>query len=401
MFGIPYPATPDYASYLGISSHKTTKVKEFDDELFYRINPSNWYKYFPYKFEIHSIGGTVTTASVFSFNVSTGKSGMETTKEVGDTLQAEFHLPIPPQQISIQHIPATEATPTMGGIVEEVSYPTLFTITISGSTGMSVGSEGFGGSPANKWIGEKPAKSVYQRETYEELTGIANVAGRVANAALNTLDRVASLVTPEVTVPFSRYGSGVYTPDSGMEQEDDTAIDFWNPPTPANSSWGSRLLKSITSGFMEEGKKPSLYCNGFAIDHAMRQFFLMYQKNRAQDTWKAETALFFVDTKSNTRYRITPRSLNFSRTSDSPFTTTYSMVFRAWDLQDASMSSSTTTSAVDRLAPGGDLAEAYTVNAVSLYRQMRRVEMLASNPGRAAGQLAGSAINDAKGSYFG
>jgi hypothetical protein len=113
------------------------------------------------------------------------------------------------------------------------------------------------------------------------------------------------------------------------------------------------------------------------------------------------TALFFVDTKSNTRYRVTPRSLNFSKTADTPFTTTYSMVFRAWDLKDASASSLFNPSAVDRLGPGGDLSEAYTVNAVSLYRQMRKVEMLASNRGRAAGQLVGSAIDDAKGSYFG
>jgi hypothetical protein len=421
--GLPVPFTSKNIPTSNAQLENSTK-------LFYAVNPSNWFKYFPYKFEIGTLsssGGNQATGSreehkeigitkvesIYAFVTNTAKGENVSNKLVSSSfkLTHEFYLPIPPQQYSIQHIPATEATPTMGGIVEEVSYPTLFTITLSGSTGMSIsgGQMGSSGSSKEGFMDVSPIVSS-QRQTFDELMGISTVAGRVANAAMNSLERIGNLLTPENAVPFARGGTAVSTSDPNYPSSKDNksggpTADTWRHATmQEDGGWLKGLVDSITGPFAAKSKPPTLWTNGFALDHAMRQFFLIYQREKAKEVggWRApETALFFVDTKSNTRYRVTPRSLNFSRTADTPFTTTYSMVFRAWDLKDASASSAYNPSAVDRLSPGGDLAEAYTVNAVSLYRQMRKVEMLASNPGRAAGQLAGSAINDAKGSYFG
>lgn len=88
--------------------------------------PGDWYKIYPYQFVV-----------VDARNDKERKNG---TRYI-------YSLPLPPDSLSINMIPASSATATLGGVVEETSVSVFWQVQLTGTTGIAVGrptsSEGY------------------------------------------------------------------------------------------------------------------------------------------------------------------------------------------------------------------------------------------------------------------
>lgn len=305
----------------------------FKADLFYKINPSNWYQTFPYYFDIINSG-------------------------TGD-VNLRFFLPIPPQNMTVQHAPASEVHATLGGAVEETSLPMFYTITLAGTTGMSLS--------MSSAIGRLPN----QRKTFANLTGNKGIVGKVINDALGAISGVTSDIIGggEIPLPFFRQGSAVDTPKEGP-------VDPNAFPIPSEGGvakgFGEKMLSNLASAVgLIGGEDPQLLSNGFSWDHALRQFFLIYQREKAVNN---KLILKFTDVKANTEYRCVPKNLQFSRVAQSPFISNYAITLKCWDIKDPNKPDNTP---LDRFAAGGDLEQAFTITAANLVNGLKKVTLKA------------------------
>jgi hypothetical protein len=335
-----------------------------------KIFPNDWHKTFPYYFEI------MRTPSSFENSFDTGVfSALKTqTPPAADVSVMTFFLPIPPQSYTIQHLPATEAHATLGGVVEETSAPVFWSISLVGTTGVSLNSDG-------KALGSAPN----QRKSYEEMTG-AGMAGRIANAARGVVaDLTVNNLTSEVALPFQSYGSAVnVTKNSGVE-------DFAQKEPGKAKGFFERMKEIVGGGFAGEASDPSLLSNGFAWNEALKHFFLIYQREKAKNP---SLSLYFVDVKTNSRYRCIPRSVQFQKSSQSPYMTQYNIVLKCWDLK-AAENDSAKRATIDRFS--GDLQEAYTVNAVAMVSSVKKTLVKFNR----VKDIGGSFVRDSAGSFLG
>lgn len=307
--------------------------------MFYTIEPNDWYKTYPYYFQIKKTDFSLAT----------------------------FYLPIPPQQMSIEQVSAAEAHATLGGVVTEVSAPVFYMINLAGTTGMSLSAVGV----------NTPGSQVKQRQTFEELSGGTNIMAKFARSvAKNAEDLVGGFVTPEQTTPFFKYGSAVNTLKEKIEKPK-TPETWENLSEPQKGSEGlekawNSFKESVGGavraaiGNINDNKQASWYLNGFTWEHALRQFFLIYQRERGAGE---VLQLYFVDAKSNTRYACVPKRVQFTKTANTPFVSQYNISLKCWSDQDGGSLDATATSSkskeIDRFGDGGDLAEVYTVSVAA------------------------------------
>lgn len=359
--------------------------------LFHRFYPNDWYKTYPYYFEIVLDGMSMTKDAVLKpksysetvasdilgrsakiggvdFNADTSSGG-----NLPPAVVTRMYLPIPPQNLSIQSLNATEATSTMGGVVEEVSEQVFWMITLVGTTGLAT-------RVSNTRTAEGDRGELNQeletsgRSEYLDISGEGNLLGRTASTVISALDKATNLLalTPEVTLPFAKYGSAVQSPKDAIEQLTQDPSRQRDPMT----ELGNKLLSIGTSGIMGIEDKSSPYANGFAWDQMLRQFFLIYQREKAKRP--QDYALYFVDAKSNARYRCIPKAVQFSKTSSNPFISQYNITLKAWDLHGADDPNDPNRSA--RAKPSdrfnGDLKEVYSVNLTGVYSQIRKIWVL-------------------------
>jgi len=385
-----------------------------DTSLFYSIRPADWYKTFPFIFEISNGTESITAIetveerpplidpSWFPKSQDPNKMGSlfkprqaTVTKSHGTSPQ-RFFLPIPPQSMSVQFIPTAEATATIGGVVEETSAPVFATITLTGTTGVSITNKGMTRNESGAVI-----PNVSQRVSYDELTNQGNIISRVGNSVVNVIDEAVNLLalTPEKTLPFSRFGSAVRTPanpqattgggDSTivknlpLEAKGDPEVGYWQ-----------KVGAGALGGFLDSNIPASAFSNGYSWDHALRQFFLIYQRERAKNT---QLALYFIDVKSNNRWRCVPRAIQFTKSSSNPYQSNYNIVLKCWNLGEVDES-------VGRKNPQdrfkGDLREVYTVNALALWRRAQEVGTMMRRLEKSRDFLIEKVVSGAKGSYI-
>lgn len=327
---------------------------KLDRSLFYTVDPSKWYKTFPYYFEIREAVQEQSVDSIYARDLVTFNK-----QEAVFTPCMRFYLPVPPQHMALQQLPATEATATMGGVVEETTDPIFHTITLAGTTGMSLRSEGVATDGDQKEI------KINQRREFEEMAGTGSLFGRVAFTATEVADSTANLITPENSLPFARFGSAVNTPDS--KDLNKIPQDIKDTIT---ETWWERIKAQVSSGLFSSAENPTLFSNGYAWDHALRQFFLIYQREKAKKP--NDFRLVFVDVKSNTEYSCIPRAIQFTKSANNPFVSNYNIVLKCWDLADLSKDDlAVKFNATDRF--NGDLGEVYSVNATAIFGEIQNI----------------------------
>ena len=87
------------------------------------IDGEDWYKVYSYQF-------VITDSKAFG--------------SFGNKDEIIYTLPIPPQSMSVRMIPASQATATIGGVVEETNANVFWSLNMSGTTGIAVSRIGTG-----------------------------------------------------------------------------------------------------------------------------------------------------------------------------------------------------------------------------------------------------------------
>lgn len=324
-----------------LSSRITKTPPPFDGKLFYKFYPQDWFKQYP-----------------FSFQIRTVVDNTNALKAKDEAAIAICYLPIPPQSITVQQIASSVAHATIGGVVEEVSAPVFWTITLTGTTGLSMHT-----------VGDLP-EGIKGRATFADMTGNANLAGKLSKSLTGALSKVNPLnaAVPEETLPFGELNSSVPTPtnrDVGTKTGYVDKIDVTQPTGGAAgffTKMGNNLLKGLTQGLFSDTPDVTDHANGYAWDQLLRQFFLIYQKERCNNN---TLGLYFIDEKSNTAYQCVPRSVQFNKTAGNPFISQYTIILQCWNLRAAD--DLVTRIQIDRFDPkNGDLAEVYTVTSTQM-----------------------------------
>jgi hypothetical protein len=304
---------------------------DFSTNFYYNCSPADWYKLYPFVFQIRDITAKASSRS-------------RRTKDTDAGLQATFYLPIPPQSMTTQQLSTAIAHPTLGGVVEECSAPVFWTITLVGTTGMAMN-------------GSDKAPYTSGRRSFEDVSGQKGViAETAANLANKVLDTASSFITSEKSLPFGLNGSAVTTPQ-------DSVVTELVSSAASTSNWATQLAKAASAGLgggMAEEATP--FSNGFIWDHALKNFFLIYQRERAKNP---NLGLFFIDEKNRSAYRCVPRSVQFQKSSANPYVSMYTIILQCWDLKDSTEFKK--PEAIDRFDPNkGDLKEVYTVTSTAM-----------------------------------
>jgi hypothetical protein len=364
VFGSLSDAASAFKEGLGGSSSTHAKTN-FD--LFYDIRPNDWYKTYPFYFEI--------------------KKGKDTV--------ATFYLPIPPQQMSLQQVTTSEAYPTIGGVVTEVSPPVFYMITMSGTTGMSLNANGV----------SNPGSEVKQRQTFDDLAGGPGIGAKYARSLANNIESLANIITPEENVPFFKYGSAVSTLKEGISDNDAAVRKFESiTGTVSKTTIASAVAKIAGKmarafiGNIYDNKKASIYVNGFAWEHGLKQFFLIYQRERGNG---AVDGLYFIDAKNNNRYACVPKNVQFTKSVNIPYVSQYTIGLKCWsDVEGGKLNISDDKTAFHKIAAGnrfeGDLSEAFTVSAAAAITSFYRTRVKLAR----YKDIGGAMARDAGGSTF-
>jgi hypothetical protein len=132
------------------------------------------------------------------------------------------------------------------------------------------------------------------------------------------------------------------------------------------------------------------FSNGWAWSQALRQFFLIYQRERSLNP---SIQLYFSDYKSRTTYRCVPRSVQFQQNANAPYLINYTIILKCWNLIDANTEFGAQKD-VNRFDT--DLKE---VNTASIAGVVSKVGKLANSLNRLP-SVAGSFVRNSTGSFL-
>lgn len=288
---------------------------------------TDWYKTYPYRFVIKEISDSSAPAQLI------------------------YSLPIPPESLIIKPIYPSEAIPTMGGVVEEVSNVVFWQIAMSGTMPHAVSrKDGTDDSPANLF-----------RANVSTTGPLSSIVGGVLKPIEGALAKASNIAGG-----FSSGGLG-----GGMQA-------VLQPPLPYKQS-------AVVDG---EGNSSN---NGFSEIHKLQKFFLLYQRvatRFSQDLKNTDLkgkkfVLIFENIKDGQSFRVIPKDTTFVKTAQSPYTYKYQLTFVAWDLATPAPASE-----VNRFGPGGDLATVNTTTVTSIV-----------NGAKNAGKLLRRGLSDPLGTF--
>jgi hypothetical protein len=259
-------------------------------------DPKRWYQIWP--FEIAAI------------NAKDGKEYI-------------YALPIPPEAISISNMVASEATATLGGVVEETSENTFWMIQFQGTTGCAI---------------NRPEKKLH-----EPSPGFRQVKGS-AGMISGALDQLENAVT------------GI---SDGIEALSDGDLMGGLNTLAGNRLWFTRSAVSSTS-------------NGYYEILQLHKFLQMYSvaKEKEPDNWK----LSFRHHKMNHEWQVVLKEFRVMQSKDRPYLYQYSIAFKGWNLKNPD---ALEKGPVDRFAKGGDLYVANTLTITGVLSKLTNMAQTA------------------------
>ena len=275
------------------------------------IDSSTWYQTFPYRFVI--------------MKDENGGQGP-------DNFYV-YSLPIPPEQLVIKPVYASDTVATMGGVIEECSEVTFWQIIMSGLMPLSV----------NRSIGEDDSRPDY-----------ANPAKNFRDT-MNTTGLLTGIAS-SLTGPLLSAGGTIASVTAAGNSGD---------PISALEAIVEPHLPYTESAVSEDN-------NGYSEIYAMQRFFQSYEhiKSRQNKSDNSTYTLFFENVKDNQRFRVIPKQTDFIRTSKTPYGYRYQIVLQGWKLDNVA-TSNIQNSAQDRFAH--DLKSVSTLSFTELLNAVKRV----------------------------
>lgn len=339
------------------TSSRASPASQFSSELFYNIRPGNWYKTFPFYFEIIDENAAST--------------------------QIKFFLPIPPQNLTVQDLSASEAHATIGGVVEETTHGVFSIVTLTGTTGLSASATDLSTSSSEETL------VVAYRKYLDDLTGqsnpisklIGNVVGGVTNLAANLLGDA------EAELPYQSAGSAVGSTNASNDVVIENLSIGGSGATRKSgfslASVGEKLFKATLGQFTQDkGNYKTPFANGYSWSHALRQMFLIYQREKSKNQ---NLALYFNDSKANTSYRCVVRSAQFTQNAKDPYLINYNISLKCWDVTGTTVNFD--AAEIDRFGENGDLKEVYTANITASITSVGNTIRNFRRPGGVAGAM--------------
>lgn len=292
----------------------------------YTVSPKDWYKTFPYRFVVEK-------------------------KSEDDPNKIEkyyYSLPIPPESLSYQMISASQLTPTLGGVVEETSENVFWQISLSGTTGISIGRQ-YGRPGINEKSGlpkntkdklDMPALKEENFRTVLKGGIIANTANTVSNLASDAVD----ILDDPIAGAFAAFEALATTAQRFRRSGVITTVADDNPFLNAAAKAANidpKLIGEVDA------------TNGYVEIHLLHNFLIVYSKLKEKSP--EEYNLFFESHKDNMKWQIAVRSFVFQKNANQPHLYKYNIGLQGFNLTPSADSDTRKKLAVDRFGPGGDL----------------------------------------------
>jgi len=307
-----------FAAHVVASAPTTLEKLRDKDGILWDIDGESWSKVFSHQFIIEE-----TSDRPASDFIGTPLSKVTS---------YYFTLPIPPQSISIEPILPGSVTPTIGGVVEEISAVSLWRISLSGTMGISPSRD------TDDMFDRKKIASVFRTRiaTTGLLAGLsASVQATLSKASgiVNAASQAASAVDG-----FSLDSAGAIA--GGVTGALNNAL---LPPIPFSSS-------------AVDGDS-----NGFTETQELQKFFYLYSYLKAKNPKKYN--LFFVNYKTNQQWQVQVKKYPIRQSAANPNLYRYDIQMIGWNCEEPD---DTFADPVDRFGPKGDLASVNTVGLAAI-----------------------------------
>lgn len=293
------------------------------------ITGTDWHKVFAYQFvvvnEKEEEEKEKKSEGLFKDFVNNFVQGLKETfaGPAESTQKREFYytLPIPPQSMAIRMIPASQATATIGGVVEETSENVFWTIAMSGTTGIGVtrGETGVvgGRNKVATQFRDKITTTGLMSGPLAAVNGVLSKVGGVADAGLGA---AAALGSGDLT-GFA----------SGVVGAINTAL---LPPLPYAGS-----------GIDRES-------NGFTEMQELHRFLYTYSKLKATNPHNYK--LKFRNFKTNQQWDCILQDFQIQQNAQNPMLQRYNIILKCWNVKPVG-ADARASAEFDRFGPDGDL----------------------------------------------
>jgi len=337
------------------------------DNNIYSVSSKDWYKSFPYRFVVV---------------IETKKTDEITQEEkVEKTEKCYYSLPIPPESLSYQMIPASQLTPTLGGVVEETSANVFWQIALSGTTGISIGRQYYNVNDSFALYKDGLNKPAIKEENFRAVLkgGIfANNFNNIKNlydagvdvfdsdtrtdAAFGLLEELAT-----TSQRFKRSGVIVDTIDTDLPG--------------AFLRKASRMLgiDPRTVGAVDA-------TNGYVEIHLFHNFLNVYSKIKEENP--DTTKLYFESQKDNMQWQVAIKNFAFQKNANQPYLYKYNIVLQGFNLLPAGTDEQRKKLVTSRFGDEGDLA---SINSITITGAITKANQLASKI-RKIGKTGGESL---------
>lgn len=283
------------------------------------IDPEAWYKTYPFEIIV------INKEENYSYDPDLADIDSGITQYV-------YSLPIPPEAISVNMMVASQATPTLGGVVEETNENKFWLISMQGTVGLSTNRN----NPISD-ITDTVNPATKFRETKRNL-------GLVSGA----LDRFVTL--------------------------SQTGVDLYNDLKNGENIEAANKLFTTNPIFTESAV--SRKSNGYYEMHLLHRFLYTYSslKNQSPNNW----FLVFRHHKDGTEWRAVLQEFRMTKTKNNPYLYRYNLMFKGWDMNPILQN----TPFQDRFAEGGDLHGLKTFTVTGAFTKLANLtQTIASGPG--------------------
>lgn len=289
----------------------------FNEGIPWTYSGQDWYKVFPYAFVVEA-------------------TNVANDDEPENPTLYTYTLPIPPQTMLTKMIPASAATATFGGVVEETSDNVFWIIQMSGTTGTAVSRSDLSDTESNR---KEMAKLFRKKlETTGLLSGVAAQLNSLAGKVGGTLDAAAGAATS--------FASGDIA--GGMAGVTGAINNLILPALPYSESG----VDGITNGFTE---MQELHRFLYTFSHL---------KAKMPDQFK----LKFKNYKTGQEWRIILQDFTIQQSAQQPNLYRYNIQLKAWDVKTIDSEERSATE-YDRFKPGsGDLAPVNVVGIDGIFK---------------------------------
>lgn len=275
---------------------KIYSQQEIENENLWVFKGQDWYKIFGYQFVVQKANAN-------------GSFG-------GGSEEFIYTLPIPPQSFNIRMIPATQATPTIGGVVEETNQNVFWLLSLAGTTGIAVGRGD-----------DTPAKRHKMAKQFRDsisTTGLLSGAAAGLNSAIGNIAGTADAL-----------GSG-------------DLVGAFNTAFLPSMPYSASAVSDKTNGYTEMQE--------------LHRFLYAYSmiKGKAPSKYKLKFRCY----KNNQEWDIIVQDFNIQKSASNPMLYRYNIALKGWSVSNIN----TDKEEFDRFGPDGDLKSVNLVTPESFQK---------------------------------